>query len=114
MKYKLLKLLEPEYKSISVWSIFVPIWEFVSMDNWLKLPAELLIKQGFIEEVKETPKPNFTVGQWVVCDCRGWEIKYLQIHELSWDWKGGYVYNRYFSEKDLRDPTPEELSIYFR
>lgn len=113
MKYKLLKLIEPKEKSISIWGTFVPIWEFVHMDNWLKLPVELLIKQGFIEEVKETPKPKFVVWEYVTCEYEDGIKRYLQIHEISWDAENGYEYNRVYIEKYLREPTRQELKIYF-
>lgn len=65
------------------------------------------------EEVKETQKPKFTIWQYVVCEYADGTKKYLQIHEIAWGWEAGYMYNRYFIDTNLRNPTPEELSIYF-
>ncbi len=113
MRYKLLKLIEPKEKSISIGSTFDSMWGFVHLYNWLQLSVELLIDQGFIEEVKETPKPRWKVGDYVVSDY--WDDKkYLKISEISTDKNLIINYNRYFVEYILRDPTPEELSIYFR
>lgn len=117
MKYKLLKLIEPKENSISIWGTFDSIWGFVHLDNWLQLSVELLIEQGFIEEVKETPKPRWKVGDKVV-DC---ENRFLEIFSVSKK-DDPRMYNEIYTgqwffwclERDLREPTPEELTTYFK
>lgn len=49
------------------------------MDNGMRIPAAILIEQGFIEEVKETPKPKWRVGDYVV-DC---ENRFVKIFSVS-------------------------------
>jgi len=49
----------------------------------------------------------------VTCEYEDGTKKYLNIHEICLDSEDKYEYNRYFAEEDLREPTPEELKIYF-
>jgi hypothetical protein len=113
MKYKLLKFIELKENFISVWDTLDSIWGFVNLDSWLQLSVELLIEQGFIEEVKETIKPKWKVGDYVVHNHFIWGIQYMKIFSVTQD-LGLFYINNSFKESELRDPTREELSIYFR
>lgn len=72
---------------------------------------------SFFEEVKETPKPKYRVGDYAV-DC---EKRFVKIFSVSKN-DDPRMYNEVYTgqwyfwilERDLRDPTEEELSIYFR
>ena len=115
MKYKLLKLIEPKENSISIWGTFDSIWWFVHMDNWLQLSVELLIEQGFIEEVKETPKPRWKIGDPVVFGNSQTKYPlYQNIKSVCYnDESKCFMYNEW-TENKFREPTPEELITYFK
>lgn len=66
------------------------------------------------EEVKETPKPRWKVGDKVVREYEHFSPDYLYIYRVTLNSSNVWIYNEEFTEKDLRDPTPEELSTYFR
>ena len=85
----------------------------VRLKDWFLIAQKELIDQCFIEEVKETLKPKFVVWEYVTCEYEDGTKKYLNIHEIRLDSEDKYEYNRYFAEEDLREPTPEELKIYF-
>ena len=114
MKYKLLKYIEPEEISIKIWDTFDSESGLLYMDNWLKITCKALIEQGFIEEVKETPKqkkPKWKIGERVVFDCNSGEKKYIRLFEIQTG--KTYFYNKYYTESELRDPTEEELKLYY-
>jgi hypothetical protein len=113
MRYKLLKLIEPKENSIPIWNTFDSIWEFVHLDNWLQLSVELLVEQGFIEEVKEIPKPRWKCGDYVVNIMNSDRKRYRRISEVEEIYKWQFWYD-WMKEEYLRDPTKEELKIYFR
>lgn len=75
-----------------------------------EVPVEFLIDYGFIEEVKETPKPRWNVGDYVVNKD---PLVYRKISTIFFVNTQYFVYDLY-KEEELRDPTPEELSTYFR
>lgn len=108
-------MIEPEDQSIFVWSIFEVQWDIVDMDNWMKVPAKLLIEQGFIEEVKEHSRPRWKVGDKAIRTYLGYSDDYIQIYRVTLHSSEKYwIYNDDVKEDQLRDPTPEELSLYFR
>lgn len=114
MKYKLLKAIESE-NSIATWTIFDIEWDYINIANSVKAPCKLLIEQGFIEEVKEIQKPRWKVGDYAVCKYETlWEIDYIKIYKVNKSDKDSFYYNDEYKETCLRDPTPEELSTYFR
>lgn len=113
MKYKLLKYIESEEDSIPLGSTFdASRAGFVDLDNWIALPVELLIKQGFIEEVKETPKPRWKVGDYAV-KINSDRIRFIKISEVEEVYKWEFWYD-WYGEYCFRNPTKEELSLYFR
>lgn len=80
----------------------------------VKVPASILIEQGFIEEVKETPKPRWKVGDKVVREYQTYSPDYLFIYRITLNSSNVWIYNEELTEKDLRDPTLEEQFTYFR
>lgn len=119
MKYKLLKEIDTDsglWQCLGLFPIgteFETDNDYVNVDNGMKIPCKLLIEQGFIEEVKETPKPRWKVGDYVVKEYSNLTPEYIKIAQV-WLWNSKeYLYNWNYEEK-LRDPTPEELSLYFR
>lgn len=66
-------------------------------------------KEDF-EEVKETPKPRWNVGDYVVNKD---PLVYRKISTIFFTDTQYFMYDLY-KEEELRDPTPEELSTYFR
>lgn len=91
----------------------------VKLQYGVEVYHSLLIEQGFIEEVKETPKPRWKVGDKIVREYHeNIPPDYLQIfsvgkYGINWI---SWVYNNDvdYKEESLRDPTPEELSTYFK
>lgn len=65
------------------------------------------------EEVKETPKPRWKVGDNVVRHYKYLNPDYLYIYRVTLNSSNVWIYNDE-PESMLRDPTPEELSTYFR
>lgn len=90
---------------------------FATIGNSITIPFSLLIEQGFLEEVKETPKPRWKVWDCVVNDIKEYSKQFMKLSKVTYipDNKIGFEY-RYndFLEKQLRDPTPDELSTYFK
>ena len=113
MKVKILKEIKqfPQRTNLQPWEIRTHFTD--ALIGGVNVPASILIEQGFIEEVKETPKPKFVVWEYVTCEYGDWTKKYLSISEIRLDSENEYEYNRYFSEKYLREPTREELQTYF-
>ena len=66
------------------------------------------------EEVKETPNPRWKVGDKVVRYYENLSDDYLFIYRVTLNSSNIWIYNADQAEKYLRDPTPEELSTYFR
>jgi hypothetical protein len=56
----------------------------------MKLPIDFLIEQGFLEEVKETLKPKWKVGDRVVRVYRGETPDYTVVFEISISSSGTY------------------------
>lgn len=115
MKYKILKEIRqfPEFRNLQPWEIFE---NFTSAHiGKVDVPVSILIEQGFIEEVKEPINPRWKVGDYVVNTCTNSFIKIFSVSESNnpriYNESGNYYY---ITESDLRDPTPEELSVYFR
>lgn len=76
----------------------------------LNIPISFLIKDWYIEEVKE--KPKFKVWDYaVVFDAI--ITQYIKIIEIYKANNGEYFYN-WNQAKVLRKPTEEELKLYFR
>lgn len=126
MKYKLLKYIEKEVdtgddfpsesrRALEIWDTFqADVW-FYHTDTWLNIPILDLIEQGFIEEVKETLKPKWKVGDKVVKMYEIYSSDYILINRITLHSSGSHwVYNDDDRENQLRDPTPKELSTYFR
>ena len=116
MKYKVLKNFQTNTLTWkNKWEIYENKRSYVNLRLWITIGNKELIDQGFIEEVKETPKPEkpkWKVGDYVVFDCNSWEKKYMRIFEIQ---SGKmYWYNKYYTESELRDPTESEKSLYFR
>lgn len=66
--YKLLEQIEPE-DSIPVWDIFQEEGNLIKLNNWNTIPANWLIEQWYIEEVKE--KENSRPTNWEAI----WKVK---------------------------------------
>ena len=45
------KYIEPKSKSIKLWEIFECPTDSITMNNWLEIPAKLLIHQWYIKDV---------------------------------------------------------------
>ena len=112
MKYKLLKEIDTD--SLPIGTEFETDNDYVNMDSGIKIPCKLLIEQGFIEEVKETPKPRWKVGDNVVRHYNYLSPDYLCLYRVTLNSSNVWIYNEELTESMLRDPTPEELSTYFR
>ena len=87
------------------------------MDNGMQVSTKMLIAQGFIEEVKDVPKinsPRWKVGDFIVAEKSYNDLVYLVITKVTYS----PLYNTYkydnIPDCVMRDPTPEELSIYFK
>lgn len=76
--YRLLKKIESD-DSIDIRATFTVKGDYIDMDNGMKVPAKLLIEQGFIEEVKGASKPKYRVGDYAV-DC---EKRFVKIFSVS-------------------------------
>lgn len=113
MKYKLLKVIET-VDSLPIGTVFEPTKDYIQMDNGMRIPPKLLIEQGFIKEVKETPKPRWKVGDYVVREYDYLSPDYLFLYRVTLNSSNVWIYNEELTESMLRDPTPEELSTYFR
>jgi len=110
MKYIFKKKLKARYNTWSIWNYI----EFCNPETDIEICDDLnvsiaeLIKQGFVQEVKETTKPRWKVGDYVVTRVN----EYIKISKVR------LYNNEYFyddcSEAAFRDPTPEELKVYFR
>ena len=78
----------------------------------------MLINQGFLEEVKETKKPKFKIGDYAVYEnTYGPAPKYLKIScsQLNENCSSvTYLYNSAYFERNLRVPTAYELGLYYR
>jgi hypothetical protein len=102
-KYKLLRDL-PWYKK----------WDELNWFEELRTSKDYLIKEWYLEEIKE--KPKYKIWDYVVFD---WEDKrYIKIIDIMYK-HNGFRYNtgwmgNYFAEHTLRLPTKGELEIYFR
>lgn len=116
MKYKVLKSFQTDTLIWrNVWEIYENKRSHVNLRFWITIVNRELIEQGFIEEVKETPKqkkPKWKIGERVVFDCNSGEKKYIKLFEIQTG--KTYFYNKYYTESELRDPTEEELKLYFR
>lgn len=55
--YKLLKYIEPAEQSIKLWKTFTLKSEYLLSDNEEQIPVSRLIRQWYIEEVKDTRHP---------------------------------------------------------
>ena len=118
MNVKILKEIRqfPEFTNLQPWEIFN---NFISARiGKVDVPASILIEQGFIEEVKETPKPRWKVGDKVINMNNDTCTEIFSVSKSS----NPRIYNNIYTstgyfwilERDLRDPTPEELSTYFK
>lgn len=66
------------------------------------------------EEVKETLKPRWKAGDKVVRLYSGYSPDYLYLNRITLhSSEKSWIYNDDLEEEDLRDPTPEELALYF-
>lgn len=50
------------------------------MYDGIKLPIASAIEQGFMEEIKETPKPKWRVGDYVVVS----DDTYIKINSIEY------------------------------
>ena len=66
-----------------------------------------------LEEYNEQEDKKKDLPRWKIGDCvvlqENTYLKIVWIRKHEWEW----IYD-WSKEKDLRDPTPEELSLYFR
>ena len=125
MKYKILK--ETPYVADGAiidtdnWDIFIyndrfdiyHKWKYASETyDWLNWHIKNHPED--FEEVKEPSKPRWKVGDKVVKVYKNFSPDYLSIYRvaLSNDWDN-WLYNNDDIEADLRDPTSEELFLYF-
>lgn len=87
---------------------------YTDKKNWLMFYVNVISKnpQWFekIEEYKISPK--YKVWDYVVYEEDG-VVTYIKICELEY-LDNEYIYNWIFTEEDLRDPTEEELKLYYR
>jgi hypothetical protein len=84
MKYKILKPFVSSYIKLSIGTEVD--WdknETVALQNDIIITIEELIKQGFIEEVKEPSKPKWKVGDYVVNTCTNSFIKIFSVSESN-------------------------------
>ena len=108
MQYKFLKSIEKGKDSVPLGTTFYFTDKWFTLSSWFQVKMEELIEQGFVEEVVEIPKPRWKVGDYVVS--RHWV--YIKIDSIFG--KLNPVYNWTYIQNELRDPTSEELSTYFR
>lgn len=69
-------------------------------------------KEDF-EEIKETPKPRWKVGDNVVIEIAWWDTRYGKIEWIMWVNYKSCGWENWMEDK-FRDPTQEELDTYFR
>jgi hypothetical protein len=84
MKYKILKPFVSSYIKLSIGTEVD--WdknETVALQNDIIITIEELIKQGFIEEVKEPSKPRWKVGDKVVRVFKIFSPDYLSINRVA-------------------------------
>lgn len=78
-------------------------------DNYINWTENL----DYFQEVKEEEKalPRWKVGDYFVIK---WDVarQFQKVNELYCSLSGSYYYN-WFLEESLRNPTPEELKIFF-
>ena len=123
MKYKLLKttpwIAENAIIEINDGDISIENDRFIEHHKW-EYASETYEWIDFMirnhpedfEKIEETTKPKWKVGDYVVFEWSYWAKKYIKLFEVQKS--SEFEYNRCFSESDLRDPTEEELSLYFR
>lgn len=92
--------------------IYETVWNFIKsdVDNhvfWSKFPE-------YFQEKPSQALPRWKVGDYVVTQSYDSPPDYIKIYSvwLDMEWKKWY-YNDIWWD-DLRDPTDEELKIYFR
>lgn len=119
MKYKVLKKMHWPFGSVWVPGTIVNLEPKrpILVQWWYTLSIDQLIDQWFIEEVKETTKPKYRVWDYAV-DCENRFIKIFSVSKKDDPRKYNEVYTGqwffWILEWDLRDPTENEKSLYFR
>lgn len=67
------------------------------------------------EEVKEALNPRWKVGDKIVRLYSDYSPDYLYLYRVTLhSSEKSWIYNDGLEEEDLREPTPDELSLYFK
>lgn len=94
-------------------------------DNWFPFEVNLNLavivnhlwnnhREEYFEEVIETTKPRWKIGDKIVqLNCESY-LQYCTVQSVSLDESSGEYWYNSLRSKWLRDPTPEELTTYFR
>lgn len=72
------------------------------------------MEMGYLEEVKETPKPRWKIGDYVIrngSSCSHTRIEKIESMDIASDWE---CFPNGNWESIYRDLTPEELTTYFK
>ena len=118
MRYKLLK----DIKDAKAWTIFKQTkwpgywFELVEWKSiWYILDLVRCIwldNKEWFEEIKEVRNPKYQIWEYVVFECENYN-EYLKISHIRTYAVDRISYGNY-NEENLRKPTEEELTTYFR
>ena len=69
----------------------------------------------YFQEVKEEEiiRPNYKVGDYCVYE-KNFDKKYIKINKIEFNANWDYLYNWAYTYTFLREPTKQELKLYFR
>lgn len=96
------------------WEIFNTETEWICSNDWTMYSHKWQEFPDYFQEVKEEEEnlPKWKVGQYIIRHYNNWEIEARILRDLCFVW-GRWEYN-WMPEAYYRDPTPEELSLYFK
>lgn len=114
-RYRLLKHIDNEdWNEIEIWKQF-ELTDYFHFNDWQTIPVSFLIREWYIEEIKEELKPKFKVWDYAVWKYGNRYVKIIDIHFIDNSFKYNSYWDWYhYKECNLRFPTKEELEKYFR